>query len=602
MPGIVGIITRGAPDVAQSLLQRMVGTLLHEPGYAHGTFCDTRLGVYAGWVAHPSTSAESLGRAESEDGVRVLLSGEPFRADESDEPTALADDYRRGGADFVRSLDGSFGGLVVDGKRERVILFNDRYGGERIYYHATHDAFYFASEAKALLEVLPQLRAFDEDGVAQYLAFGATLPDSTLFAGVRTLPLASLWTFHGTHVPEKSAYFRPEVWEALGELPDAEYRSRLSETFRKIVLRQFARAPSVGVSITGGLDTRMIMACLPSEKPATVCYTFAGVDGETLDVRIGRKVAEVCGLEHHALRIGACFLEQYGAFVERSAFITDGAVGALGAHEIYFNALARRMAAVRVTGNFGSEILRAMTTFKPLRLASWLLTPEWRERVQACEQRLAAARTKHPVAFAAFHEIPSVHYGIPAAARSQLPVRMPFLSNDIVELAVRSSERERSSAAACSDLIARYSPALAAIPTDRGVVPAAGGRRRLWDAVLAEVTFKLDYMHKEGLPPALGRLEPALSLLSKVGMLGLHKYLPYRGWFQREAHAYARAVMQDPETLAMPWWDEQALSRVLEDHRTGRSNNLREINAVLSLTAVRRRLLGSTLSAPDVTV
>ena len=46
---------------------------------------------------------------------------------------------------------------------------------ERIYWHENSEAIYFASEAKALLRVLPKLREFDEEGVAQFLAFGCTL-------------------------------------------------------------------------------------------------------------------------------------------------------------------------------------------------------------------------------------------------------------------------------------------------------------------------------------------------------------------------------------------------------------------------------------------
>ena len=40
----------------------------------------------------------------------------------------------------------------------------------------------------------------------------------------------------------------------------------------------------------------------------------------------------------------------------------------MGAHEIYFTALGRKYAQVRLTGNFGSEILRGVSTYKPLLL------------------------------------------------------------------------------------------------------------------------------------------------------------------------------------------------------------------------------------------
>jgi len=48
-------------------------------------------------------------------------------------------------------------------------LFNDRYGMERIHYHESKDAFYFAAEAKAILAVRPRLRRMDPRGVGEFI-------------------------------------------------------------------------------------------------------------------------------------------------------------------------------------------------------------------------------------------------------------------------------------------------------------------------------------------------------------------------------------------------------------------------------------------------
>ena len=53
------------------------------------------------------------------------------------------------------SLNGRFQGLLTDRTRRTALLFNDRYGMQRIYYHQGRDTFYFAAEAKALLAVRP---------------------------------------------------------------------------------------------------------------------------------------------------------------------------------------------------------------------------------------------------------------------------------------------------------------------------------------------------------------------------------------------------------------------------------------------------------------
>ena len=54
---------------------------------------------------------------------------------------------------FPARLNGRFHGLVVDRSEKTALLFNDRYGMHRIYYHESKDGFFFAAEAKAILAV-----------------------------------------------------------------------------------------------------------------------------------------------------------------------------------------------------------------------------------------------------------------------------------------------------------------------------------------------------------------------------------------------------------------------------------------------------------------
>ncbi|WP_410966358.1 hypothetical protein, partial [Salmonella sp. SAL4449] len=78
---------------------------------------------------------------------------------------------------------------------------------------AEHDNdVFFASEAKAILSVLPECRAFETAGVAQFLTFGCTIDGKTLFNRVNMLPGGSLWAFD-RHGVSKRQYFTPSIWE-----------------------------------------------------------------------------------------------------------------------------------------------------------------------------------------------------------------------------------------------------------------------------------------------------------------------------------------------------------------------------------------------------
>lgn len=603
MPGIVGIISRRPPDECQFLVNAMIGSMKYEPFYASGTCFVPEMGVYGGWVAHEGSFAAHQSAHRDRNDVTLLFSGEcfaPFVAPEnsvtngsagsdcgSNEPLGL---YGEQGHCFVEKLNGLFSGLLIDRKRRRAMLFNDRYGIERLYFYEKGGMTLFASEAKALLQVLPELRAFDDQGVAQFLAFGCTLEGRTLFSNLRFLPGGSLWIFENSVCIRKEQYFHPVNWESQPALTAEAFELELLEVFERILPRYVSSKSNIGISLTGGLDTRMIMACLPKRGTQTICYTFSGLSEETLDAKIAARVAQVCGLEHQVVRIGKDFLSNFGHYVDDTVFVTDGCAGALCAHEIYLNSQARQMSDLRLTGNFGSEILRSMSTFKPINLTKALFNPEINQLLNASMESVSG-NAVHPVTFAAFHEIPWNLFGTLAAGRSQLTNRTPYLDNDIVALAFRAPTSSRLSARPALHLINECNPELGRIPTDRGFVWGGSGPSSLVRRLFSEVTFKLDYLHKEGLPHWLSLLEPLIGSLSKHGLLGLHKYLPYRTWFRRELATYILDVLNDKRIQRLPYWNSSFLASVARDHVQGRKNYIREIHAILTLEAVERLLI-----------
>src|SRR5262249_24987989 len=131
-------------------------------------------------------------------------------------------------------LNGLFSGLLIDRRTPAVHLFNDRYGVERLYVLERGDEVFFASEARAILAVAPDSRAFDPEGVAQYLAFSCTFGERTLFRHIQLLPGASRWTFNHATV-RKHRYFFPAEWETLNPLSRKEFTEQLMETLARIV-------------------------------------------------------------------------------------------------------------------------------------------------------------------------------------------------------------------------------------------------------------------------------------------------------------------------------------------------------------------------------
>jgi asparagine synthase (glutamine-hydrolysing) len=199
----------------------------------------------------------------------------------------------------------------------------------------------------------------------------------------------------------------------------------------------------------------------------------------------------------------------------------------------------------------------------------------------------------HPVTFAAFREIPSSLVGTLLAARSQISFRTPYLDNELVALAYRAPLGYRRSPLPALRLIENVHAKLGRIPTDRGHIGTRRGPAWRFRRALAELTFKLDYLHKEGLPSALSGFEPLLNLLSATGVLGKHKFLAYRSWFRRELSSSVQDVLTDRATRELPFINPLFLEQMVRDHKDGRKNYVNEINAVLSLESINRVLLRS---------
>lgn len=613
MPGIFGFFTADQTPQNVIRLKAMADAMNPKGRYVSGVCTFREMGVYAGWTAHASSPLAHQPFANERRDVVLILSGNcgknrrcvdelrarghGLRADAADWPLHL---YEEVGDASLETMNGIFSGLLLDARLNCAILFNDRYGLDRVYICEQGDSVFFASEAKALLRIVPQSREFDEEGVAQALTLGGTLDWGTLFKSIRLLPGGSSWTFEHRRRTQKQ-YFTPAAWEMQPVLDEKEFDERLQTTLNGVVPSHFETDGNIGVSLTGGLDTRMIMACRPMSAVQATCYTFSSEHRRTLDDRVAARVAEACGLEHNVIRLDRRFFRDFATLVDDTILATDGTFGVLGAHEIFFNNEARQISPTRLTGIFGSEVLRSSSTFSRVPLSRAMWSPAFSptcERVSRSFRQLGI----HDVTFAAFREVPWSLFGPVAAARSELDFRTPFLDNAVVALAYQAPKRARQSPNSSLRLIQRYDRRLAEIPTDMGVTAgsqaAASHAMRLW----YRATFKLDYVQNSGLPSALGWADPVLEWLSRRRiMFGLHKYLTYRRWFRESLSSYVMDALADKRVVESQFWRPDFVRQLGAEHVKGRRNRVFEINAVLTISAIERLLLKQRSPTSDHT-
>jgi asparagine synthase (glutamine-hydrolysing) len=601
LPGIVGLITKLPRAKAECELHEMLRSLCHEPFYSSGTWVDSTQGVYVGWVTRQGSFADGM-PLHNEAGDRTLV----FSGEEIPHPGILTALRERGHAfapegssylvhryeeepDFPKGLNGRFHGLAADGRRGTALLFNDRYGLQRLYYHEAKEAFYFAAEAKAILKVCPELRTIEPRGLGEFFVCGCVLDNRTIFPGVYLLPPGSAWLFRDGRIENKASYFEPREWEEQEPLQPEEYYTRVRDSFVNSLPRYFNGPERVGVSLTGGLDTRIIMAWRKAPPGTLPCYTFGSMYRDNQDVLLARKVARICGQPHQTITTGEEFLSRFPHYAERTTYLTDGCVDLSRSPDLFVNERVREIAPIRIVGTYGSEILLRAVMFKAGEPAAGLISSDLLPQIRAAKETYAATLRAHPVTFVAFRQSPWHHFGVLGLEQTQVAVRSPYLDNDLVKTAYCAPGPLAISEAVRVRLVQEGSTALAGLRTDRSF-----GIGNFFSRGLLEFSFKAEYAYDMGMPQWIAQLDHLFAPLHLERLwLGRHKVFHFRVWYRDQLAPYVREMLLDPRSLARPYLAPKVLQNLVDGHLRGNRNYTTEIHRLLTVELVHRLFLDS---------
>jgi len=599
MPGIAGLITKRPRSWAEPQLRKMVQALRHESFYRVGTWIDESLGVYVGWTVIEDSFADGMPLRDRQRDLTLIFSGEEYghrsAAEEGDQSQA-AFLLRLATSDhnFASRLNGLFHGLLANSIEQTVTLFNDRYGMHRLCYHESREAFYFAAEAKAILAARPDLRVPSPQGLGEFLACSCVLENRTIFKDIAVMPAASRWIFRNGALKQQETYFDPKEWEAQSSLDGESYYQGLRTSLEKGLPSYFEGPQRTGVALTGGMDTRVILAQYRAAAGSLPTYTFGGMFRDCRDVQIARKVAEVCDQTHQVITVGDEFLNQFPHYAERTVYLTEGGVDVYRASDLYVSEKARHIAPAKVVGTYGSEIVRHAVMFKPMLPADGLFRGELISSVRQAYETYAEIRRCHPVTFAAFRQSPWYHHGVLALEQTQLTVRSPFLDNDFVAAVYRAPATISPSEDVRLRLIADGSAALRKIPSDRGVGGTLGPMSSAIARAYFEFTFKAEYACDYGMPQLAARMNSWVTPLHLDRIfLGRHKFLHYRVWYRDKLAKYVQEILLDPRTVSRPFLDGKNVEAMVTGHVRGNRNSTTAIHKLLTTELLFRQYFDS---------
>ena len=346
------------------------------------------------------------------------------------------------------------------------------------------------------------------------------------------------------------------------------------------------------MSLTGGIDTRMIMAwarLCPNEVP---CYTFGGVYRDCADVRIGRKVARTCGQKHETILVDGKFFSEFPTLARKAVYYTDGTMDVSGSVGLYTHKIAREIAPIRVTGNYGDQAVRSDTGFNPNSIREGIFDPGFARFIRSAIAGANKINQNHGISFFISRQMPWFYYPRFALESSQLTVRSPYLDNDLLSVLCKAPKNYLINRELSFRLIADGNGALAMVPTDRGLlyhpIPIITTCRHLYQ----EFTFKADYAYNHGMPQWLAQIDHMLGFLhlEKV-FLGRHKYHHFRIWYRNELSQYVKDILLDPLTRGRSYLKGSALEEMVLSHLKGNRNYTWEIHKILTTELIERCLI-----------
>ena len=242
--------------------------------------------------------------------LRAELQGAGHRFFSTSDTEVVLKAYAEWGTDCVQHFLGMFAFAVVEHRTGRVVLARDRLGIKPLYVDARPDRIRFASTLPALLAGGGVDTSIDRTALAHYMTFHSVVPaPRTILTGVRKLPPATVRVIEPDGASRDTVYWDPSFTRDPGraDWTARDWEEALLEALRVSVDRRMVADVPVGVLLSGGIDSSLVVALL-AEAGQTGLQTFSigfeSAGGESGDeFEYSTVVAQRFGTDHHRIRI-----------------------------------------------------------------------------------------------------------------------------------------------------------------------------------------------------------------------------------------------------------------------------------------------------------
>jgi asparagine synthase (glutamine-hydrolysing) len=244
--------------------------------------------------------------------LRLELISKGYRFFSQGDTEVILKSYHAWGKQCVRKFKGMFAFAIWERDSGRVVVARDRLGIKPFYYAENSRCFRFGSTLPALLAGGDIDTSLDPIALHHYFSFHAAVPaPRTILRGVKKLAPATILTIEPDGRKTTETFWSLDVGEIEPDrkMSDRDWIEVLTDCMKTAVDRRRVADVPVGVLLSGGLDSSLLVALLAElgqNDLRTFSIGFESVGEHSGDeFRYSDIIARRFGTIHEQIRIDA---------------------------------------------------------------------------------------------------------------------------------------------------------------------------------------------------------------------------------------------------------------------------------------------------------
>lgn len=288
MCGINAIIS-DTGDITQAI-QSMVLSLYHRGPDAQNISVDNRAGVALGHnrLAILDLSVNGIQPMETANGeyaivyngevynylkLRKELVDKGYHFKSNTDTEVILYGYQEWGNEIFAKLNGMWGLVIYDKRKQKIIVSRDRVGIKPVYYYQNDSTLVISSEIKAILRskfVKPDVNL---NGLNEYFSFQNIISNDTLFKDVYMLEAGHNMEYDLATKKTTFTQYWDMDYEHVEEINVDDFCAEVLDTFSQATRDSLLSDVPIGASISGGMDSSSILAITSQQIPNINTFT-----------------------------------------------------------------------------------------------------------------------------------------------------------------------------------------------------------------------------------------------------------------------------------------------------------------------------------------